>query len=144
MQPLEKRIAVLKDEVETAYGQLRIDDKAQQLSVLDDELAVPEVWNNPADAQAKSKQQAALGAMVQPWQTLRAQVDDITELMSLGDDSLLAEFEGQIAAMEQEFTERKKELLFGGQYDDHNAIVRISAGVGGTDAQDFAEMLERM
>ena len=64
--------------------------------------------------------------------------------MSLGDDSLLAEFEGQIAAMEQEFTERKKELLFGGQYDDHNAIVRISAGVGGTDAQDFAEMLERM
>lgn len=144
MQPLEKRVQVLKADVETAYEQLAIDEKARQLDALDAELAVPEIWNNPADAQAKSKQQAALASMVQPWQTLRAQVADIEELMQLGDASLLAEFDGQITAMEQELAERKKELLFSGQYDDHNAIVRISAGVGGTDAQDFAEMLERM
>ncbi len=144
MQPLEKRVQVLKADVETAYKQLAIDEKAQQLDALDAELAVPEIWNNPAEAQAKSKQQAALAGMVQPWQTLRAQVADIEELMQLGDASLLAEFDGQITAMEQELAVRKKELLFSGQYDDHNAIVRISAGVGGTDAQDFAEMLERM
>ncbi len=134
----------LKAEVATAYDKLSIDDKAIQLAALDDELAVPEIWNNPAVAQSKSKQQSALAGIVQPWQTLQAQVDDIVELMSLGDDSLLAEFDGQITAMEQELAERKKELLFNGPYDDHNAIVRISAGVGGTDAQDFAEMLERM
>ncbi|MDQ5982521.1 MAG: peptide chain release factor 2 [Patescibacteria group bacterium] len=144
MQPFEKRVQTLKDDVAIAYSQLAIDDKAKQLVDLDNEMAVPEVWNNPTEAQNKSKQQAALAAMVQPWQTLRAQVDDIVELMSMGDDSLQAEFEGQIVALEQEFAERKKELLFNGPYDDHNAIVRISAGVGGTDAQDFAEMLERM
>lgn len=144
MQPLEKRVQALKDDVQTAYAQLAIDDKAEQLDALDAELAVPEIWNNPTDAQAKSKQQAALLAMVQPWQTLRAQVDDIQELMSLGDDSLIGEFEGQVSALETELAERKKELLFSGPYDDHNAIVRLSAGVGGTDAQDFAEMLERM
>jgi peptide chain release factor 2 len=144
MQPLEKRVQALREDVATAYEQLAIDDKARQLAVLDDELAVPEVWNNPTDAQAKSKQQAALTAMVQPWQTLRSQVDDIVELMEMGDDSLKAEFEGQISALEAELAERKKELLFNGKYDDHDAIVRISAGVGGTDAQDFAEMLERM
>lgn len=135
---------MLKADVETAYAQLSIDDKAVQLDTIDAQLAVPEVWNNPADAQAKSKQQAALAGMVQPWQTLRAQVADIEELMTLGDDSLLAEFDGQITAMETELADRKKELLFNGPYDDHNAIIRISAGVGGTDAQDFAEMLERM
>lgn len=134
----------MKDEIATAYEQLAIDAKAKQLQTLDDELAVPEVWNNPSGAQAKSKQQAALSAMVQPWQTIRAQVEDMFELMSLGDDSLRNEFEGQIEALEKEFAERKKELLFSGKYDDHNAIIRISAGVGGTDAQDFAEMLERM
>lgn len=144
MQPLEKRVQALRQDVATAYQQLAIDDKAAQLTAIDAELAVPEVWNNPMSAQAKSKQQAALAAMVQPWQTLRAQVDDIVELMSMGDDSLQGEFETQITALEQELTERKKELLFNGAYDDHNAIIRISAGVGGTDAQDFAEMLERM
>lgn len=144
MQPLEKRVQALRSDVDTAYEQLSIDDKAKQLDTLDAELAVPEVWNNPSDAQTKSKQQSALTNMVQPWQTLRAQVADIEELMSLGDDSLLAEFDGQISAMEAELAERKKELLFNGLYDDHNAIVRLSAGVGGTDAQDFTEMLERM
>ncbi|USN96353.1 MAG: peptide chain release factor 2 [Candidatus Nomurabacteria bacterium] len=144
MQPLEKRIQVLKDDIAVAYEQLAIDVKAKQLQSLDDELAVPEVWNNPANAQAMSKQQAALGAMVQPWQTLQAQVNDMAELMALGDDSLRSEFEGQIEALENEFADRKKELLYSGRYDDHNAIIRISAGVGGTDAQDFAEMLERM
>lgn len=144
MQPLEKRIVALKEDVATAYDQLRIDEKAGQLQKLDDELAVPEVWNNPTEAQNKSKQQAALAGQVQPWQTLQAQVDDIAELMELGDESLQSEFEGQIAALENELGERKKELLFNGEYDDHNAIIRISAGVGGTDAQDFAEMLERM
>ncbi|MCA9335228.1 peptide chain release factor 2 [Candidatus Saccharibacteria bacterium] len=144
MQPLEKRITILKNDIVAAYEQLDIDEKARQLAVLDNELAVPEVWNDPSRAQAKSKQQAALGAMVQPWQTLRAQVEDILELMSLGDDSLLQEFERQIEALETEFAERKKELLFSGKYDDHNVIIRITAGVGGTDAQDFAEMLERM
>ncbi len=144
MQPLEKRIAQLKKNVAAAYERLAIDQKIKQLSELETELAAPEIWNNPHYAQEKSKQFAQLNDIVQPWQTLTMQVADISELMSFGDDSLLAEFEGQVGALEKEFAERKKELLFNGTYDDHNAILRISAGAGGTDAQDWAEMLERM
>lgn len=144
MQPLQKRIALLQNDIQLAYDQLAIDDKRLQLQALDQEMARPEIWNNPVHAQEKSKQQAALSAMVEPWETLAAQTADIVELMELGDATLLPEFEAQITALETEFRERKKELLFSGKYDDHNAIVRITAGVGGTDAQDFAEMLERM
>lgn len=144
MQPLKKRLDGLKTEIADAYARLKIDEKARQLDQFEQELAAPEIWNNPSYAQDKSKQLAALRAMVEPWQTLTAQAGDMQELMELGDDSLLAEFEGQVSAMEKEFAERKKELLFNGEYDDHNAILRITAGVGGTDAQDWAEMLERM
>lgn len=144
MQPLQKRIQQLQKNVEVAYTRLAVDAKKAQLEELEKELSAPEIWNNPAYAQEKSKQQAALGAIVQPWQTLKAQVADIAELMSLGDESLTAEFNGQITALEEEFAERKKELLFNGPYDDHNAILRITSGAGGTDAQDWAEMLERM
>jgi peptide chain release factor 2 len=144
MQPLKKRLHDLATALEVAYAQLQIDTKVSQAAAIENEMAAPEIWNNPSFAQEKSKQLAALNSMVEPWLTLRAQVADISELMDLGDDSLLTEFEGQIAAMENEFAERKKELLFSGQYDDHNAIIRLSAGAGGTDAQDWTEMLERM
>lgn len=144
MQPLTKRVTTLQSDINAAYEQLAIAAKAAQAEALEDELTRPEIWNNPADAQSKSKQLAALHASVTPWQTLRAQVADIHELMEMGDDSLVKEFEGQIAALEQDFVSLKKQLLFSGEYDDHNAILRLSAGVGGTDAQDFTEMLERM
>ena len=144
MQPLLKHLHTLQADVLTAYTQLAIDAKVAQANDVEAELAQPEIWNNPTYAQEKSKQLAALNTMAQPWVTLKAQVSDIAELMELGDESWLTEFKGQVEALDAEFASRKKELLFNGQYDDHNAIIRISAGVGGTDAQDFAEMLERM
>lgn len=144
MQPLTKRLDTLRQSIAVAYEQLKIDQKADQVRALEDEVATPEIWNNPVYAQEKSKQLAHLSAMVDPWQTLTAQARDLHELMELGDDSLVPEFDGQITALEAEFADRKKELLFNSDYDDHNAIIRITAGVGGTDAQDWAEMLERM
>lgn len=144
MQPLKKRLDSLKTEISDAYSQLKVNEKAGQLDDIEQELAAPEIWNNPAYAQEKSKQAAALRQMIEPWHTLKAQIDDMQELIELGDDSLLPEFEGQLAALQAELNERKKDLLFKGPYDDHNAILRLSAGVGGTDAQDWTEMLERM
>ena len=94
--------------------------------------------------QALAKKAASLRQTVEPWQTLGVQLMDIAELMELGDDDLLPEFEAQVAALGQEFTQRKTDLLFSGPYDNREAVVRISAGVGGLDAQDFAAMLERM
>ena len=144
MQPLIKRINELRPQIQAAVERLNISEKQAEIAELDHQLAQPEVWNNPSGAQAKSKQVAAIRSMVEPWLTLEAQANDFLELMDLDDDSLLGEFEGQIIALEKEFARLRKDLLFDGEYDDHNAILRLSAGAGGTDAQDWTEMLERM
>ncbi len=144
MQSLLRRLSDLAIHIENALERLHIDQKQQEITTLEDELAQPEVWNNPTSAQQKSKNLAAMKAAVDPWLTLQAQTQDMSELMELGDDSLLGEFEGQIIALEHEYEKLRKDLLFDGEYDDHNAIIRLSAGVGGTDAQDWTEMLERM
>lgn len=144
MKPLVNRVESLKDEIASAYERLAIEDKVGQVKVLETELAAPEAWNDSAVAQEKSKQLAALRAMVDPWVSLLAQAKDLRELLALDDTSLHGEVESQVEVVEAEFAQRKKDLLFGGIYDDHNAILRITAGVGGTDAQDWAEMLERM
>jgi len=144
MQPLVKRIAELTPQIEAAIERLHISEKHTEIAELETQLAQPEIWNNPAFAQAQSKQLAAVKSLVEPWVTLQTQANDLVELMDLDDDSLLGEFEGQIIAMEKEFAGLRKDLLFDGEFDDHNAILRLSAGAGGTDAQDWTAMLERM
>lgn len=144
MQPLKKRVQSLRSEVMQAKQALQFDALAEELAVLEEQLNQPEIWNNPDHAQSVAKKAAALRQTVQPWQVLGVQLDDLLELMELGDDDLLDEFTKQIDALETEFSARKTDLLFSGKYDGREAVVRISAGVGGLDAQDFAQMLERM
>lgn len=144
MQPLQKRINNLLAQVNAAFERLSIVEKQKETAILTTQLANSEVWNNPTDAQAKNKQLAALSSLIDPWVILHAQVTDMIELVKLGDESLLPEFETEVSALEKDFARMHKDLLFHGKYDDHNAIIRLSAGVGGTDAQDWTEMLERM
>lgn len=144
MQPLKKRVQSLRSDVMQAKQALQFDALAEELAVLEEQLNQPEIWNNPDHAQSVAKKAAALRQTVQPWQVLGVQLDDLLELMELGDDDLLDEFTKQIDALETEFSARKTDLLFSGKYDGREAVVRISAGVGGLDAQDFAQMLERM
>lgn len=144
MQPLKKRIDNLAREVGQAKQALQLEVLEQELVELDSQLSQPEIWNNPDFAQSLSKKAASLRSTIEPWQTLTVQLSDIVELMSLGDDDLLPEFESQLDAMEREFSKRKTDLLFSDEYDKREAVVRVTAGVGGLDAQDFAQMLERM
>ena len=118
MQPLIKRIKSLSSDVQKAIQQLNLDDKQSRIHELEDDLAQPEIWNNPDNAQDKSKKLASLNSQVEPWTTLQAQIDDIEELMELGDDELLAEFERQVAAMESDYAKLKQALLFDGEYDE--------------------------
>ncbi len=144
MQPLTKRLNELRPQIDAALSRLHIESRQAQIDDIESQLSTSEVWHNPNYAQDISRQLSALKKMVDPWLTLKAQADDMLELMDIGDDSLLAEFEGQITALETEYSKLRKDLLFDGEFDDHNAILRLSAGAGGTDAQDWTEMLERM
>lgn len=144
MQTLRKQAEDLRARVANACQALHIDARAEELAVLDEQLADSNVWANVERAQMLTRQAASLRSQIEPWQILRSQISDIVELMDLGDDSMLAEFTEQLAALEAEYQERRKDLLFSGEYDNRAAILKLSAGAGGTDAQDWAEMLERM
>lgn len=144
MQPLQKRIDELRRNVDSAKNALDFESRLREAEELEAQMNQSEIWNNPDYAQSVAKKAAAVRALVRPWQMLSVQLDDITELMELGDSELLAEFETQVTAMEQEYAKRKTDMLFSGSYDGREAVVRISSGVGGLDAQDFARLLERM
>ncbi len=144
MQPLTKKLGELREQVDAACERLIIATKARELAVLDEQLAQPDVWQDSSRAETLSKNAASLRAQTEPWLALQNQCREVSDMLSLEDDALVGELETQVAQIESAFHELKKDLLFQGEYDDHNAIVKLSAGAGGTDAQDWTEMLERM
>ena len=144
MQPLKKRSLDLLGQISVTYDQLAIDAKQEELTAIEEQLSDANVWANPERAQIIARESATLRGQVEPWQVLKSQISDIVELIDLGDETMLPEFEQQINALEDEYRERRKELLFDGEYDGRGAILKLSSGAGGTDAQDWTEMLERM
>lgn len=144
MQDLLKRLNILEQDFKQVYDKLKIDEKISEISELEKEVAEPEIWHNVQVATEKNQRLSQLSDEVQPWQLLSTQIADIKELIELADDSLRVEVEMQIAAMEEQLVELKKALRFTGPYDDKNAVLRITSGAGGTEAMDWAGMLERM
>lgn len=141
---LAKRLRQLAVDIESAVAKLGLDEKQRQLADLEEQVSRPELWNNPDHAQMVTRELSSMKSIVQPWKVLQAQANDAIELLDIIDDELADEFAGQVQAMEKTFAELKQQLMFDGKYDAGDAILRLSSGVGGDDAQDFAEMLERM
>lgn len=141
---LAKRLRQLAVDIESAIAKLGLDEKQRQLADLEEQVSRPELWNNPDHAQMVTRELSSLKSIVQPWKVLQAQANDAIELLDIIDDELADEFAGQVQAMEKTFAELKQQLMFDGKYDAGDAILRLSSGVGGDDAQDFTEMLERM
>ncbi|MEO5948835.1 MAG: peptide chain release factor 2 [Candidatus Saccharimonas sp.] len=144
MQPLKKRTALLLQRVTEAHEALRIDELIHELEAIDVQLNDGDVWQDNERAQVLSRRAATIRSQIDPWQQLHAHVIEIQELVELGDDTLVIECEQQLGVLESDYSERRKDLLFNGEYDQHDVILKISSGAGGTDAQDWAEMLERM
>lgn len=144
MFDLQKRLDALKTDFDATWKKLKIDQKIADMQSLEEEVAIPEIWNNPDDARAKTTKLANLHDELDPWRLLETQIKDISELMALGDDSLLGEFTEQLNAMEESLSKLRQALRFTGKYDHNDAILRITAGAGGTEAMDWSSMLERM
>jgi len=90
------------------------------------------------------KQYNALKSEVDSWSVFSRHLNDTLELAGMGDESLRAELESEISALEADLEKRSFAAMLSGQYDRDSAILAIHAGAGGTDSQDWAAMIERM
>ncbi len=90
----------------------------------------------------------ALRDEIATWQSLVQRTEDALEIAQLaeesGDSTMTAELDSELAALQAEYDRMRTSLMFAGDYDEHNAILTITAGAGGTEATDWAEMLLRM
>ncbi len=108
--------------------------------------AQPDFWLDQAKAQSVMRQLAEQRKLVNRWRELEEKVADITELISLAqeDTSLWLEIQSEASKVASRLDELELETAFTGEYDARNAILALHAGAGGTESQDWAEMLLRM
>jgi peptide chain release factor 2 len=144
MEQLKKQLLELQQSVAQAAKSLDLDNLKVELNGLRGQMAKPDFWSDNSKAQDLSKREAGLAKRIEPWLNLRKEIGELLELAELNDQGLKADLESRYSILNSQFSILKKELQFSGPYDDHEVIINIYAGAGGTDAQDWAQMLERM
>ena len=109
-------------------------------------MGEPGFWDDQARAAKTSAEHARTTKKVESFAALQSDVDDLEGLVELAeeDPDMAAEVEEQFASVEQRLAALEEERLFSGPYDAGDALVTVNAGAGGTDAQDWAEMVLRM
>lgn len=133
------------DELEQA---LDLESAAQELDMLEAESGADGFWDNLDKSQKVLQRIKQLRAKLEEQQKRRSQWDDLMVLCAIGseeeDASLIPELESEFASLAESLEQAKLQTLLTGQYDNNGAILTFHAGAGGTEAQDWAQMLYRM
>ena len=124
------------------------DRKRVEIAELEQQVAAPDLWDNPENAQRVTSRLSALQAEVDRLVGLRAQLDDIGALVELGqeesDQASLDEAADALSSLQKAVEALEVRTLLSGEYDEREALITIRSEAGGVDAADFAAMLLRM
>src|ERR1700728_4743988 len=109
-------------------------------------MGAPGFWDDAEGAAQVGAEHARAGRRLEQFTTLQSDVEDLDGLIEMADEdvSLQGEIDEQFASVEERLAALEEQRLFSGRYDQGDALVTVNAGAGGTDAQDWAEMVLRM
>ncbi|MDH3333816.1 MAG: peptide chain release factor 2 [Gammaproteobacteria bacterium] len=145
---IKQTIADLAERSDALRRYLDYEGKAERLTEVQRELEQPDVWNQPERAQALGQERAQLEQVVEGLDTISTGLADAGELLDMAieeeDDGTVREVVNDLARFEKVVAGLEFRRMFSGEMDPNNAYVDIQSGAGGTEAQDWCEMLLRM
>ncbi|MFU8896976.1 MAG: peptide chain release factor 2 [Gammaproteobacteria bacterium] len=148
ISPLRQQLSDLSSRADALRGYLDYAGKRDRLEEVQRELESPDIWNQPDKAQALGKERAQLADVVEVLDEISRAIDDGADLLELAaeedDEETVAGIATDTEALEQRIAGLEFRRMFAGPMDASNAFIDINAGQGGTEAQDWAEMLLRM
>ena len=138
----------IRENIAEVGGALNIETMKEQLMELQETMNEPDFWNNLERSTQVSKKVRVIENKLEHYNKLIARADDVDATMELAeemeDEDLVAEAGNEIKSLQEEIAALRLETLLRGDYDSNNAYISLHAGAGGTEAQDWTQMLSRM
>ena len=144
MGSLGKDISHLKAKVDQAFDTLGILKKEQELEGYQKQMEMSDFWTDQTIAKDISVKHSKLKNQIEPWLKLAKELQELSELDAMADANMVGELKSSLAKLQKTYIKLEFHLKFSGDYDEKDAIVTIQAGAGGTDAQDWTQILKRI
>jgi peptide chain release factor 2 len=145
-EPVPQRLSAIREQLGLLAEHVDPDALAARLAELEGLMGEPGFWDDQERAARTSAEHARASRKLEAFRALQRDAEDLDGLAELAeeDPELAGELDEQLAGVEERLQELEEERLFSGRYDAGEALVTVNAGAGGTDAQDWAEMVLRM
>lgn len=147
-EELKLKLSAYEPEIEDLANAIGLSQMKRELAELEQRAAADGFWDNMEKAQQTTQRAANLRSRIEAYERLVADYQDGLTLIEMGDEvedlDMLPECEEAVAAVASELERQRLSTLFTGEYDNNNVIMTFHAGAGGTEAQDWAQMLYRM
>jgi peptide chain release factor 2 len=144
VQPIQQESKLLKTDIEKSIEKIGLSNLLDHQADLTAKSKQKNFWDKPEEASRVMRMLSGIEKRTENWLSLKTEISDLEQLIFLDDEKLLPDLEKQLTKIKNEYEDLKAELKFDGPFDDHNAILSIYAGAGGTDAQDWTQMLLKM
>ncbi|MEP1470483.1 MAG: peptide chain release factor 2 [Halieaceae bacterium] len=148
INPLVQTLKDIAARTDVLRGYLDFANRKDRLAEVELELAQPSVWEDPGRAQELGRERASLEAIVHTIEALTVGASDAGDLLEMAaaedDEATVAELQAEIDALVSQLEQLEFRRMFDGEMDANNAFLDIQSGSGGTEAQDWAEMMLRM
>ncbi|MAW24243.1 MAG: peptide chain release factor 2 [Cellvibrionales bacterium TMED47] len=148
VNPFYTSLDDLKARTELLRGYLDYVGRKERLAEVELELAESDVWNDPDRAQELGRERSSLESVVKTIEDMDSGIADTREILDMAveenDADMLTDVQSEIDSMEAQLATLEFRRMFSGEMDENSAFLDIQSGSGGTEAQDWAEMLLRM
>ena len=145
-ETLPQRLAAIRAQLKLLADYLDPDGLSARVGALEQQMSEPGFWEDQERAAQISAEHARASRRLSTYKELERDIDDLGPLAELAeeDPEIAGELDEQVASIEGRLARLEEQRLFSGRYDSGDALVTVNAGAGGTDAQDWAEMVLRM
>ena len=148
LEELKPRLSELSEKLDQMEASLEVSRKEEKIAELEYKMGEPTFWDDAEAAQKINQELADLKGSVDKYKALREKYDDAATLLDMGleekDESMEADVKAELDAIADGLEALQLEVLLSAPYDANNAILTLHAGAGGTEAQDWTQMLLRM